>query len=96
MRSVITLLIISFLLALVNSTWVGINNLSTLKNYDIQDTLCHEVDPIFNGNFNLVYVSGYATMFFANSDCTDMVSLNYQQNPLVGVPRPIRSIKVIM
>ncbi|KAJ2882267.1 hypothetical protein H4R27_003559 [Coemansia aciculifera] len=84
------------LLALVSSTWVGIDNLSVLKYYDIQDTKCVTVDPAFAGNFNKVYVSGYATMFFANNDCTNQVSLNYQLNPWTGVPRPIRSVKVIM
>ncbi|KAJ2464896.1 hypothetical protein GGI03_002969 [Coemansia sp. RSA 2337] len=84
------------LLALVSSTWVGIDNLTTRKYYDIQNTECLAVDPIYAGNFNRVYVSGYATMFFANSDCTNQVSLNYQENPWIGVPRPIRSVKVIM
>ncbi|KAJ2753572.1 hypothetical protein GGI19_003038 [Coemansia pectinata] len=96
MRSIIVLFTISCLLALVSSTWVGIDNLSVLKYYDIQDTKCVTVDPAFAGNFNKVYVSGYATMFFANNDCTNQVSLNYQLNPWTGVPRPIRSVKVIM
>ncbi|KAJ2742938.1 hypothetical protein GGI20_004119 [Coemansia sp. BCRC 34301] len=96
MRSIVALVILGCLLALCNATYVIIEAWNVRKVYEVQDTKCYTVDKVYSGNKNHVLISGYTTQFFANNDCTDLVSINYQENPFVTIFRPIRSFKTIM
>ncbi|KAJ2337503.1 hypothetical protein GGI00_000187 [Coemansia sp. RSA 2681] len=84
------------LLASVNSTYVQVRNgPGVSKTYEVQDTLCYKVDNMFNGTFNQVYISGYPTRVYANSDCTYEVGLLYMNDKIWHtIPRPIRSFSV--
>ncbi|KAJ2908246.1 hypothetical protein GGI21_003078 [Coemansia aciculifera] len=101
MRSTIFLIaIFSCLLALCNATYVEVWNSIGVKTYQVQDTQCYTVDPMFtspvNNYHNNVIVSGYPAQFFSNADCTGLVSMIYQTNPWVNVYNPIRSFKLVM
>ncbi|KAJ2051518.1 hypothetical protein GGI08_005249, partial [Coemansia sp. S2] len=70
--------------------------MTTYKTYEVQDTLCHKVDPIFNGSRNQVTISGYTTTFYANDDCTYIVGMSYWGTaPWQYILRPIRSFSVL-
>ncbi|KAJ2741396.1 hypothetical protein GGI20_005218 [Coemansia sp. BCRC 34301] len=85
-------IVFSCLLALCNSTFIGISNATSFKNYEALDTTCHKVDPWYNEGKNKITVSGTATYVFANDDCTNLVGIGYH-TPWVwqSVARPIRS-----
>ncbi|KAJ2440447.1 hypothetical protein GGF42_007620 [Coemansia sp. RSA 2424] len=97
MRSVIVLAVLGCLLTLCNATYITIEAWNQRRVYEVQDTKCYTVDKVYStGGTNHVLISGWTTQFFANSDCTNLVSMNYQQNPFVAIFNPIRSFKVIM
>ncbi|KAJ2576070.1 hypothetical protein GGH95_003685 [Coemansia sp. RSA 1836] len=95
MRFYIVLAIFSCLLALCSSTNVGINSGTRLKVIEVFDTLCYKLDAAFPGSDNKVAVSGYPTSFFANDDCTNLVTVAYHGWVFQPARRPIRSFSVL-
>ncbi|KAJ2744143.1 hypothetical protein GGI20_003214 [Coemansia sp. BCRC 34301] len=69
------------LLAVGNTTYVSLEAWNVRKHYEVQDTKCYTVDRVYSGNKNHVLISGYTAQFFANADCTGLVSINHQENP---------------
>ncbi|KAJ2604357.1 hypothetical protein GGF44_006714 [Coemansia sp. RSA 1694] len=94
MRFYIVFAAFSCLLALCSSTYVAIFNGTARKNYEALDTACHPAGPGSTGNRNQVSISGTATYFYADNDCSNLVAIGYHTNGAwQTVARPIRSFR---
>ncbi|KAJ2742234.1 hypothetical protein GGI20_004626, partial [Coemansia sp. BCRC 34301] len=88
----ILLAALSCLLALCNATYVSLSIApGKFIRYENEGTSCMQVDPMFNGTKNQVFVAGSTTMLYARDDCSFLVSMAYTDNPWFYVYNPIRS-----
>ncbi|KAJ2687356.1 hypothetical protein IWW39_002998 [Coemansia spiralis] len=86
---------LSCVLALCHATYVSVSDSKTYKTYEVFDARCHKTDRIFEGNRNLVFISGYPATFYANDNCTKIVGMSYWGTTAwQQVHKPIRSFSV--
>ncbi|KAJ2467972.1 hypothetical protein EV174_006352 [Coemansia sp. RSA 2320] len=96
MRVFVLLAILSCSMLVHGITYIGINNKVGYKVYSTTNTICQQVDPRYNATSNSVSVSGFPTSFFANKDCTYLVTIAYNSaSKFQDVPRNIQSFSTL-